>query len=181
MDLRRYLQSRLPQASALSQRRWIAWFGHRLHDPNLWHFGRRSVARAAGIGLVVAFIPVPIHMFVVVPLAILRGLNLPVLIGAVWVTNPVTWVPIFYFAYRIGVAFTGGDLQTAASLQLSADWASLTHALALIWLPLCVGSLICGVTSGALAYLSVDALWRLAVRKRWRQRASRRVDRRSDE
>ena len=107
MDFRRYLQSRLPQASDLSQRRFIAWFGHRLHDPNLWHFGRRSVARATGIGFLVAFFPIPIHMVIIVPLAILRGINLPVLIGAVWITNPVTWVPMFYFAYRIGLLFTG--------------------------------------------------------------------------
>ena len=174
MDLRRYLQSRLPQASDLSRKRWISWFGHRLHDPNLWHFGRRSVARAGGIGLLIAFFPIPIHMVIIVPLAILRGINLPVLIGAVWITNPITWVPIFYFAYRLGLLFTGGAVQTAASLNLSSDWASLSHALGEIWLPLCVGSAICGVVSGAVGYVMIDGLWRLAVRRRWRLRAARR-------
>lgn len=178
MDLRRYLQSRLPQASDLSQRRFIAWFGHRLHDPNLWHFGRRSVARATGIGFLVAFFPIPIHMVIIVPLAILRGINLPVLIGAVWITNPVTWVPMFYFAYRIGLLFTGGAVQTAASLQLSSDWHSLAHAFDLIWLPLCIGSAICGMVSGTIGYLLVDGLWRLAVRRRWRRRVEARAARR---
>lgn len=177
MNLRRYLQSRLPQASDLSQRRWVAWFGHRLHDPNLWHFGRRSVARAAGVGLMVAFFPLPVHMLIVVPLAILRGLNLPVLIGAVWITNPLTWVPLFYFAYRVGLMFTGGSAQTAATLHLSSDWASLSHALDVIWLPLCVGSAICGVVGGALVYALIDGLWRLAVQRRWRQREARRAAR----
>lgn len=174
MDIRRYLKSRLPQAADLAEKRFISWFGHRLHDPNLWHFGRRSVARATGIGFLVAFFPIPVHMLIVVPLAILRGLNLPVLIAAVWVTNPVTWVPMFYFAYRVGLLFTGGPVATAASLHLSPDWVSLTHALGEIWLPLCVGSAICGVVAGTAGYLFVDWLWRLAIARRWRQRETRR-------
>jgi len=174
MDLRRYLQTRLPQASDLSERRFISWFGHRLHDPNLWHFGRRSVARATGIGLLVAFFPIPVHMVIIVPLAILRGINLPVLIAAVWITNPVTWVPIFYFAYRVGLLLTGGPVQTAESLQLSPNWESLSHALGQIWQPLCVGSAICGIVAGTLGYFLVDWLWRLAVARRWRRRAERR-------
>lgn len=177
MDLRRYLQSRLPQPADLTRRRWIAWFGHRLHDPNLWHFGRRSVARATGIGLLIAFFPIPIHMLIIVPLAILRGLNLPVIIGAVWITNPVTWVPMFYFAYRVGLVFTGGTVQTADSLQLSSDWHSLVHAFDVIWLPLCVGSAICGVVASLLGYFLVDGLWRLAVRRRWRRRVAARAAR----
>lgn len=174
MDIRRYLQSRLPQAADLAERRFIGWFGHRLHDPNLWHFGRRSVARATGMGLLVAFFPIPIHMLIVVPLAILRGINLPVLIAAVWVTNPVTWVPMFYFAYRIGLFFTGGPAATAASLHLSPDWSSLSHALAEIWLPLCVGSAICGIVAGTVGYVVTDWLWRLAIARRWRRREAQR-------
>jgi len=177
MDLRRYLQTRLPQPSDLAQRRWIAWFGHRLHDPNLWHFGRRSVARATGIGLLIAFFPIPIHMLIIVPLAILRGLNLPVIIGAVWITNPVTWVPMFYFAYRVGLLFTGGALQTADSLQLTSDWHTLVRAFDLIWLPLFVGSAICGVVCGLVGYFLVEGLWRVAVRRRWRRRVAARVAR----
>ena len=174
MNLRRYLQSRLPKASDLAERRWVRWFGHRLHDPNLWHFGRRSVARATGFGFLIAFFPIPVHMLLVVPLAILRGLNLPVLLGAVWITNPVTWVPMFYFAYRVGLLFTGGAAQTAASLHLSPDWHSFAHAMGLIWQPLFVGSAICGVIAGGLGYLLVDVLWRYAVRRRWRLRAAQR-------
>jgi uncharacterized protein len=174
MDLRRYLQSRLPKASELSEKRFIGWFGHRLHDPNLWHFGRRSVARATALGLLLAFFPIPIQMTIIVPLAILRGINLPVAIAALWVTNPVTWVPMFYSAYRVGLLFTGGTVQTAESLQLSASWESLSHALGEIWVPLFVGSAICGIAVAAIGYFLIDGLWRLAVARRWRKRAERR-------
>jgi uncharacterized protein (DUF2062 family) len=174
MDLRRYLQTRLPKASELSERRFIGWFGHRLHDPNLWHFGRRSVARATALGLLLAFFPIPIQMTIIVPLAILRGINLPVAIAALWVTNPLTWVPLFYAAYRVGLLFTGGAVQTAESLRLGANWESLSNALGEIWLPLCLGSAILGVAAAATGYFLIDGLWRLAVARRWRKRAERR-------
>lgn len=177
MDPRRYLQSRLPAPADLARRRWIAWFGHRLHNPSLWHFGRRSVARATGIGLLVAFFPIPIHMLIIVPLAILCGINLPVLIGAVWVTNPITWIPIFYFAYRLGLVFTGGTPYAVDTLQLSPDWESVLRTFESIWAPLCIGSAICGVVSGVLGYALVDGLWRVAVRRRWRRRVAARTAR----
>ncbi len=109
-------------------------------------------------------------MLIVTPLAIFFGINLPVLIATVWVTNPITWVPIFYFAYRVGVWFMGGTAETVDALNLSADWSSLEHAFAEIWQPLCLGSAICGIVAGTVSYLLVEALWRYHVHKRWRER-----------
>jgi uncharacterized protein len=177
MNLRRALQARLMQSTKpadFANKRWLSWLGHRLHDPNLWHFGRRSVSKAAGIGFLVAFFPIPIHMLIVVPLAVLCGINLPVLIAAMWITNPITWVPAFYFAYRVGVAFTGESVRALDTLHLSADWGSLQHALGEIWLPLFLGSAICGVVFGALGYLTVEAVWRYSVGRRWRARIAQR-------
>ena len=79
MNLRRALQSRLPGRDQVSSHRMLRWLGHRLHDPNLWHFGRRSVSRAAGVGMLVAFFPIPIHMTMVAPIALVLGINLPVM------------------------------------------------------------------------------------------------------
>lgn len=174
MNLRRALQSRLTKPSDLANKRWLSWLGHRLHDPNLWHFGRRSVSKAAGIGMLVAFFPIPIHMLIVAPLAILLGINLPVLVAACWITNPITWVPIFYFAYRLGVFFTGEATRNLDTLHLSADWGSLQHAFGEIWLPLCLGSAICGIVSGLLTYVAVEAVWRYSVARRWRERIAQR-------
>jgi len=170
MDLRRRIEKRLPQREALSNSPWLRRFAHLLNEPTLWHFGRRSVARSAGYGFALAFFPIPIHMLLVFPLAFLRRLNLPVVVGALWITNPVTWVPFFYFAYRVGLLFTGEAAQPVESLPLAADWASIQLVLDQIWLPLCLGSLICGVVLGLTGYTVINGLWRLSIVRRWRAR-----------
>ena len=174
MDFRHYLQSRLPQRDALAANPWLRRFAHLLNDPALWHFGRRSVARAAGFGFLVAFVPVPIHMLLIFPLAFALRLNLPVVVGALWITNPVTWVPFFYFAYRVGLLLTGDAAQPAETVHFAADWQSVSVVLGQIWLPLCLGSLICGVVAGLTGYTLIDALWRLNIARRWRARTAQR-------
>lgn len=174
MDLRRLIEQRLPQREALSNSPWLRRFAHLLQEPSFWHFGRRSVARSAGYGFALAFFPIPVHMLMVFPLAFLRRLNLPVVVGALWITNPVTWVPFFYFAYRVGLLFTGESAQPVESLPLAADWASIQLVLAQIWLPLCLGSLVCGVVLGVLGYTVINGLWRLSILRRWRARGVRR-------
>ena len=127
MSLRRHLERRLPQREALSNSRWLRRFAHLLHEPRLWHFGRRSVARSAGYGFALAFFPIPIHMLLVFPLAWFRRLNLPVVVGALWITNPVTWVPFFYFAYRVGLLLTG-EAAPVPKRPGDAVTATVTHA-----------------------------------------------------
>ncbi|MEN9727032.1 MAG: hypothetical protein RL434_1398 [Pseudomonadota bacterium] len=170
MSFRRRMQARLPGKEAVAKHRVLRWLGNRLHDPNLWHFGRRSVSRGAGIGMVVAFFPIPVQMTVVAPIAIAFGLNLPVMLAAVWVTNPITWIPIFYFAYRVGVFFLHGDVLPLEALNLSADFGNLQSALGEIWAPLFLGSAICGSVLGVLTYSIIELAWRFNVARRWRRR-----------
>lgn len=178
MDLRRTLKAKLgTRPEHLGQHRFRRWLGHRLHDPNLWHFGRRSVARATGVGLCLAFFPIPIHMLLVAPIAIALGINLPVLIAATWITNPITWVPIFYFAYRLGAYVTGTAPIDVDALSLGHDWQGLRLVFARIWLPLCTGAAICGGVCGTLGYFGVECLWRLGVARRWRAREAGRAAR----
>jgi hypothetical protein len=92
----------LPDHQTLRTHRHLQVFGARLHDPNLWHLNRRSASGAFAVGLFVAFIPLPLQMLLAAALAIVTQVNLPVSVALVWITNPVTMPPIFYFCYRVG-------------------------------------------------------------------------------
>lgn len=76
--------------------------GTLLHDPNLWHLNRHSVARAMAVGLFAAFIPIPLQMLLAAFLAIsVRG-NMPIAVSLVWLTNPITMPVVFFCTYMTG-------------------------------------------------------------------------------
>ncbi len=97
-SLRRYL----PDPQKLREHRALKPLGKWLQNPEIWHFHRRSVAGAAFIGLFVSFLPVPMHMLIAAAIAIALRCNLPLSVGLVWVNNPLTMGPLFFFAYKLG-------------------------------------------------------------------------------
>lgn len=165
--LRRYLPTpaRLRASPAL---RPVSGY---LQDPALWHLHRRSVSGACFIGLFCAFLPVPFQMLIAAALAIVSRRNLPIAVALVWVSNPVTIPPMFYFAYRLGAWLL--DMQIATeSIELSWTW--LNANASKIGIPLLFGSLVCGWVSGISAFVIVRVAWRLKVIQRLRDRAAKR-------
>ena len=176
MDFLTKLRSRLARRDEFLQHPRLRWLGARLNDPNLWHLGRRSVAGACGLGLFIAFVPVPIHMLLVPPLAIWLRVNLPVAISVIWVSNPVTMAPLLYLAYRIGCTLTG-EVWVPGKITVEPTLASVVSLFHEIWLPLAVGALACGMMAGTLGYGLVQILWRVRVALRLRQRRLQRLNR----
>ena len=148
-------------------------FRHYLQRPELWHMHRRSVAGAAFIGLFCAFIPVPAQMFIAAALAIVSRCNLPLAVALVWITNPLTIGPMFFFAYKLGAWLLDRRLEIE-TIELSWSW--LGENLNAIGYPLLFGSLVCGWVSGVSAFVIVRVVWRFRVISQWRvRRAERRL------
>lgn len=147
-------------------------FGTVLHDPNLLHLNRRSVSGAFFVGLFMAFVPLPTQMVFAAAVAIWLRVNLPISVGLVWLTNPITMPPIFYFAYKIG-AWTLATPVSKVTFELSWDW--LATELAAIWEPFLLGCLICGIVAGVSGYLGMRLIWRLHVVGQWEARKKRRL------
>lgn len=148
--------------------------GPLLRDPNLFHINRFSIASSFFIGLFCAFLPVPGQMLIAALLALLFRTNLPVAISLIWISNPLTIAPMFLFAYGVGVTLLGHP-ETHFTIELSWDWAMAQGSA--IWLPLLTGSLICGLISGILGYLTILFLWRWKVINNWERRKKIRQDR----
>ena len=142
-------------------------FGTLLHDPNLLHINRRSISGAFFVGLSMAFVPVPFQMVLAAGLAIFMRVNLPVSVGLVWITNPVTMPALYYFCYELGQLILGGTLQEV-HFELSFHW--LQTVLGEIWQPFLLGSFIAGITVATLGMICVRLLWRLQVVRRWQIR-----------
>src|SRR3954464_15075175 len=104
---RRLLKRITPHPSKLQNRWFLRVFGQRVADPRLWSLQRRSVTSAFAAGCAICFIPLPIHLPLAALVAILARINVPTIIGTVFLVNPLTVVPVFYTAYRVGCAVLG--------------------------------------------------------------------------
>lgn len=165
--IRRYL----PHHDTIRGHSHLRWLGTLLHDPNLWHLNRRSVSGAFAIGLFCAFIPVPFQMAIAALISILARANLPVSVVLVWVTNPLTMGPIFFFAYKVGTWILGTPLhvETIAAVETSAlQW--FTGEIKANWKPFLLGSLVCGSASALVGYVSIRLSWRMHLVRRLRAR-----------
>jgi hypothetical protein len=151
--------------------------GKWLQNPEIWHFHRRSVAGACFIGLFCSFLPLPMHMLIAGALAIMTRCNLPLAVALVWVNNPLTMGPAFFFAYKLGAWLLNTEL-TVTEVQI--DFAWLGDRFDQIWRPLLLGSLVCGTVTGLIAYIIVRVGWRIHVVRRWRERRRSRLARAVD-
>jgi uncharacterized protein len=166
--VKRWLKRNLPTPVAIRANRHFGVFGKLLHDPNLWHLNRRSVAGAVAVGMFVVFLPPLGQSLIAAAAAIVLRVNLPIAVLTTWISNPVTIPPMLYFAYRLGCWLIGIEPEHV-NLEFWLDW---RHWLAVLW-PLMVGSLVCGIVCSALGYFTTQALWRLRLMRQIRLRRER--------
>ena len=95
--------------------------------------------------------------------AILLRTNLPLSVVLVWITNPATIPPMFYFAYLVGTWIIGAPVDTF-SFELTFNW--LFNELSAIWKPFLVGCFTMATISGLTGYLTIQGIWRYVVLKR---------------
>jgi len=158
----------LPARDKISESRALRPVSRWLTNPEIWHLHRRSVSGATFIGLFCAFLPIPFQMLIASALAIVSRCNLPVAFALVWITNPLTIPPMFYFAYRLGAWLLGVDVEIS-HIRLNMEW--LRANASTIGYPLVFGSLVCGWVAGVSGFVIVRVLWRFHVISRWRERA----------
>lgn len=158
---KRIIKRYLPDPRKVRDHKHLRFFGQLLHDPNLWHLNRRSASGAFSVGLFIAFIPVPFHMVLAAAGAIIWRVNLPISVVLVWINNPVTMPPIFYFAYKLGAWVLGTSPDEKITFDLSFRW--IIEQLATIWQPFLLGCLVLGTVSAVLGNIMIRLLWRLHV------------------
>lgn len=111
----------------------------------------------------------PFEMVPAIFLAIyLRG-NMPFALAGIWISNPLTWVPLYTPCYLLGAYIL--NIQPVAIDEITIfelGW----HYVAL-WL----GCLIAGLTIGLGAHFIISYVWRSQIRQRWKRRQSLRLGR----
>jgi len=99
--------------------------------------------------------------------ALALRVNVPIAGLAVWVTNPLTMVPIFYWEYRLGALILDEPLR---QVPIEPSWAFLGEQIGGVWQPLLLGSFVAATVVASAAYVAVSVTWRTMVRARYRRR-----------
>ena len=161
------LKRRLPTRQQLTSIPLLRPFASRLLDPQVWHFNRRSTSNAMCIGLVIAWLPFPGQTFAAAIAAVLSRSNLPVSVSLTWISNPLTFAPMYFFAYKLGAWLL--DAEPAFS-QFVFSFSWIFERLEQIWQPLLLGVLICAWVTGVTGLVIVRSVWRLWIVRRWKLR-----------
>jgi uncharacterized protein (DUF2062 family) len=111
------------------------------------------------------------HMLIAAALAVAARCNLPLAVGLVWVNNPLTMGPLYFFAYKLGAWLMDTPPMVT---EVHIDFAWIRKEFDRIWWPLVLGSLVCGWVSGVTALVLVRVGWRIRVVRQWRERARKR-------
>ena len=166
--MKQWLKKTIPDRDKIRQHKHLRIFGKLLHDPNLWHLNRRSVSGAFAVGFFVMYLPPVAQMLIAAAGAIAFRVNLPIAASLVWITNPITIPPMYYFGYRVGIWVLGEPAKTV-DVEFWFEWRNWLDLLA----PLTVGCLICATVCSALGYVVVQGIWRWNLVRQIRIRRAR--------
>jgi len=176
----------IPSRNAIEKNRWLRWLGPWLKDHRLWHMSRKGIALGMAIGVFFGFL-IPFGQIPpAAAVAVLMRANVPITIASTLVTNPVTFGPVYYGAYRLGRFVLLEPEPTAEELEsLMAQSTPSPEVEALgffdrmqnawqrlgqVGKPLFVGLGIVATLSGLLTYALVHWMWLIRVRvARWRR------------
>ena len=194
-----HLRRLTPSREAIESHRWLRWLGPALCHPRLWHMSRRGIALGAAIGVFFGFL-IPIAQIPVsAAAAVMLRANIPSAMVSTLVTNPVTFPPIYYAAWRLGHAVLGTSpaprrvaefqaavagpaahadrtpvvdgAEQAADSATDDNWfARAWHGMTRLGKPLIVGLTLFACGFGLAVYLFISFVWHARVRwKRWRR------------
>jgi len=189
----------MPSREHLADNRWLRWIGPSLFHPRLWHVSRRGVALGVAVGiffgLLIPIAQIPVSAAVAVALRA----NLPAAMASTLVTNPVTFPPVYFAAWKLGSALLGeeargpgpvpplgGDEPPAADVADAAKrvegakgvegaeggswWATVWRKVSQTGRALMLGLAIFAVAAGLSTYLLINLFWHLRVRLKRRGR-----------
>ncbi|MDO5070234.1 DUF2062 domain-containing protein [Neisseria sp. Dent CA1/247] len=169
-------RQKLPKREQIFASRWSKPFAPLFDKPYFWTLNRRQAAVSVAVGMFCGLMPGPTQMMSALIVAYFLRTNLPVAVFSTLYTNPLTYMPLYYTAYKIGsliLGTNGGDL-TFPSWSSGHFFSETLSWLAGAGKPLLVGVPVLGTTLAVIGYFAVLGFWRLRTARLWQKRKERR-------
>jgi len=110
----------------------------------------------------------PFQIIPTIFIAAMIGGNLPFAVAGMFISNPITWVPLYTPCYLLGAKIIQIEpiaLSKINILELGIHYVAL-------WL----GCLIVGICLSITTHFAIDVIWRFNTRQRWKRRALSRLN-----
>jgi len=178
--MKRYLRDKLPKPEIILDNKYLVWMKPWLGHPRLWHMHRGSVSLGMAIGAVMGLIPGPVQILLSIIISIPLRANVLAAASATFITNPLTFIPIYMLSFSMGTLVTGEKMLKLIPPDLNFSWREpwLIVPAMFDWFislgpTLLVGLGMMSVMLALLAYFGTRIAWRIVVTKMWRTRHSR--------
>jgi uncharacterized protein len=186
---RKLLKRILPEQETIEQNRLLRALGPWVLHPAVWTLHRRSVAGGVAAGLFCGLFPAPFQMLGAAIASFLFHWNLPVAVAMTLYTNPITFIPLYVLALKLGIVLLNailpaqqlGDTAVAAfppppEFEWGTPWESFVAlgdwALGMGW-PLIVGVFALASGLAVVGYVITRVGWNIWVRYEVVQRRKR--------
>ena len=135
-----------------------------------FNINRKMVTKGVLVGLFWGFIPMPMQMAGVMITTPLMRFNVPIGLATVWLSNPITYPPLWYLEYWTGNLILG--YEGLDNIELTMQWfkENWDH----IVLPLYVGTAFYSTVVAYLIYLLLNWLWKRSAKEEWESRKKKR-------
>lgn len=171
-----------PTRESLEEVRWLRPFAHRILEPSLWRFTRRSVPRGVALGLIVGiFLMIPgLQIIGAALLALPCRANVPIAVAMTFLSNPATTPFILYLSIIVGNRFIHSAVDVGTVMTMINNGASIAEWAA--WLAsaaapaLVVGLFVISVITAAVGYLMSSCIWRAWISHKWNLRERHRAE-----
>ncbi|WP_336959459.1 DUF2062 domain-containing protein [Sphingobium aquiterrae] len=177
--LTRWWHANAPTRESLENNRFLAPVAHRVLEPSLWRFNRRSVPRGVALGLLVGiFLLIPgIQIAGAALLALPFRANIPVAAAMTFLSNPATtplilWASVYIGNFCLGrtadVSGFMGLVNEHATIQQWCAWLFSEAAPAMLF-----GLAIISCATAAVGYFVAMLFWRARMARKWHARKLR--------
>lgn len=123
--------------------------------PEIWQWHKSNIAKSVLIGCFIAFLPLPCQMILAALASVVFGAYLPLSVALVWISNPITFIPLTWVCLAVGCNLLQIDMTILSHLKTGQYWQTLQT----YWQPLIVGSLVCGLSLGLIGYYLTHYSW----------------------
>ena len=177
--LSRWWHANAPTRESLEHNRFLAPVAHRVLEPSLWRFTRRSVPRGVALGLMVGiFLLIPgVQLAGAALLELTFRAKIPLAAAMTFLSNPAT-TPLFLMAsVYIGNWMLGRTADASGFMALVEKHASIRDWCA--WLfseaapALLLGLALISLAFALVGYFLADWIWRHRMGRKWHARKLR--------